>query len=187
MVKVKYPIFEEASQWTNIPFWKEMLQQCSLAKFPKGMSVSKGIVYINTSATKKNPQRYDIPSDPREVCALMKKLFTENLGLKSEQDKGKDLETFRSTQKEFKAQTFTQFKDASLKVQKEELIDQFVIKMSKEKGLTTKEMIKFKNAIHVGLHMKIIKDIEFDNGVITHVPGISLKKTRRGWVPRFDS
>jgi hypothetical protein len=185
MVKVKYPIFQEASLYTNIPFWKEMLEQCALAKFPKGMSVSKNVIYINNTKTKKNIKRYDIPEEAHEVCELCKKIFTEILGLKSAQDKSQDLEDFRTTQKKFKTKEFTSFKDASLKVQRQELIDNYVLKVGEEKGLTSKEMKKFKNAIFVGIHMKTITDIEFDDNEILDIPDITLKKTKTGWVPRF--
>jgi len=187
MVKVKYPIFQEASQWTNIPFWKETLEQCSLAKFPKGMSVSRGVIYINNTKTKKNIQRYDVPEDPKEVCALCKKIFTEILGLKSAKDKCKDLEDFRTTQNEFKSHIFTNFKEASLKIQREQLIDNYVMDTGEERGLNSYEMKQFKNAIYVGIHMGIVKGIEFDGGKIVDIPEIKLKKSRRGWVPRFNN
>lgn len=186
MVKVKYPIFHEAAMWTNTPFWKETLEQCSLAKFPKGMSVSRGIIYINNTKTKKNLQRYDIPKDPKEVCALCKKIFTEILGLKSAQDKCRDLENFQTTQNEFKSRVFTTFKEASLKVQREELIDDYVIMKGEEKSLSGKEMKEFKNAIYVGIYMKKLVDFEFEDGKIVDIPGIKLKKTRRGWSSRFQ-
>lgn len=185
MVKVKYPIFQEASQWTNIPFWKETLEQCSLAKFPKGMSVSRNVIYINNTKTKKNIQRYDIPKDPKEVCALCKKIFTEILGLKSNKDKREDLESFRTTQKEFKSFDFTDFKQASLKIQREQLIDDHIMTVANEKSMNVEEMKAFKNAIYVGIYMGVVKNIQFDDGKIVDIPEITLKKTRRGWVPRF--
>lgn len=188
MVKVKYPIFHEAAMWTNIPYWKDMLEQCSLGKFPKGMSVSKNVIYINNLKTKKNVSKFDIPSDPKEVCAICKKIFTEVLGLKSDLEKCKDLQNFQKNQKEFKSHIFTDFKEASLKVQKEELIDNFVLRIGKEKGMSLDEIKRYRTAIHVGLHMKLIDpktDFTFDDGEIAEIDGITLKKGRRGWVPKF--
>lgn len=183
MVKTKYPKFQEASLYTNIPFWKELLEQCALGKFPKGMSVSRSVIYINNTKTKKNIKRFDIPSEPHELCELCKKIFTEILELKSVKDKTQDLVNFKATQKEFKAKEINKFKDASLKVQKEELIDDYVLSVGKEKELSTKEMRAFKVAIFTGMYMGKLKDYEIEDGHIVDIPDIDLKKTKKGWVP----
>lgn len=182
MVKVKHPQFVEAAQWTNIQFWKETLEQCGLGKFPKGMSVSKNVIYINNLKAKKATQRFDMPSDPKALCKLCKEIFTTVLELQTTTESANALENFQANAQEFVPQEFSEFKHASLKIQKEELIDDYIINVSDK--MSTQEIKHLKNMIYVGIHMGIV-DFEFENNKISNVVGLSMKNTKKGWIFRF--
>lgn len=179
MKKVKHPQFAEAASWTNIQFWKEILEQCSLGKFPKGMSVSKNVIYINNTKTKKNIQKFDMPSDPKELCKFCKDLFTNVLELQTTTEMVNAMENFQTNVQEFVQKEFTEFKDASLKIQKEELIDDYIIGFSKE--MSNEEMKSLKNTIYVGIHMGIADCVLQDNK-ISEIKGLEMKKKKSGWV-----
>jgi len=176
-MKVKYPIFIEAATWTNIDYWKEVFNQCSLGKFPKGMSLSKNIIYINNVKTKRTIEKYQLPSDPKEICQLCKEIFTTHLDLKSTQDLKNELDNFTNNQEEYVQKEFTVFKDATLKIQKEELIDQYVVSID---NMNIEDSKRLKNMIYIGHFMDKI-EIQIDNNKIVKIVGLKMSFKNNKW------
>lgn len=180
-MRVKYPIFNEAATWTNIQHWKEILEQCSLGKFPKGMSLSKGIIYINDVKNKKIIEKYKMPDDAKDLCHLCKTIFSEVLELKSAQDLNNELETFTNNQEEYIQKEFVKFKDATLKIQKEELIDGFVVSIS---DMDIEDAKRLKNMINIGIIMDVIV-IRISDNKIVKIDGLKMSKKSGKWVYKF--
>jgi hypothetical protein len=183
----KFPIFLEAAEWTMIEYWKNIFTSCSLGKFPKGMSISKDIIYVNKG---NKCLKWNLPSEPQEVLILCKKIFEENLGLKARQDKEKELDDFKEYQANHKRankdKEITKIKDVRKKEDKLRLIDEFVLSKGKELGMNLVQKQKLKNAILTGISLKIIKDITFVDSKITEIEGISIKRTKKGFAITID-
>jgi len=181
MVK-KHPIFLEASEWTMIEYWKDIFSLCSEGKFPKGMSVSRGIIYVNKGS---KCLKWELPSEPQEVLILCKKIFEENLGLKAAQEREKEIDDFRKYQaanrQAIRNKEITKIKDVRKKEDKLILIDEYVLKRGKELEMTLKEMQRLKNTILTGIALKLIKEITFTDSKILDIEGVEIKKTKKGY------
>jgi len=180
-MKVKYPIFNEAATWTNIDYWKEVFTQCSLGKFPKGMSISKNIIYINNVKTKRTIEKYQMPTDSNELCQLCKEIFTTHLDLKSTQDLKNELEIFKNNQEEYIQKEYVEFKDATLKIQKEELIDTYVVSIP---NMNIEDAKRLKNVIYIGITMDILK-ISISNNKIVEIEGLKMTNKKGKWIYTF--
>lgn len=183
-----YPIFLEASEWTMIDYWKTIFVQCGEGKFPKGMSISKGVIYVNKGS---KTLKWELPKEPQEVLILCKKIFEENLGMKATQEKLKEKDDFRqyqaSNRQALEEKEITRIKDVRKKEEKLRLIDEYVLNQGKELGMTLKEKQRLKNAILTGIALKMIKDITFVDNKITEIEGISVKKSKKGYAISLDS
>ena len=178
----KYPIFKEAAEWTMIEYWKNIFLACSNGKFPKNMSISKSIIYVNKGT---KCLKWSLPSEPQEVLILCKKIFEEHLGMKAGQDKEKELDEFRKYQANHKhtnqEKEITKIKDVRKKEDKLRLIDEFVLTKGKQLGMNLDQKQKLKNAILTGISLKIIKDITFVDSKITDIEGIDIVRTKKGF------
>lgn len=183
----KYPIFIEASEWTMIDYWKNIFVQCGEGKFPKGMSLSRGVIYVNKGT---KTLKWELPKEPQEVLILCKKIFEENLGLKAGQEKLKEIDDFRKYQaanrQAIQDKEINGIKDVRKKEDKLRLIDEYVLNQGKELGMTLKEKQRLKNTILTGIALKMIKDITFADNKITEIEGISVKKTKKGYAISLD-
>lgn len=186
MVK-KYPIFLEASEWTMIEYWKNIFIQCSEGKLPKGMSISRGIIYVNKG---NKTLKWELPKEPQEVLILCKKIFEENLGMKAGQEKLKEIDDFRKYQaanrQAIQEKEITRIKDVRKKEDKLRLIDEYVLNKGKELDMTLKDKQRLKNTILTGIALKLIKDITFVDNQIIDIEGITIKKTKKGFAIALD-
>lgn len=179
MPKKSFPIFNEAAEWTIIEFWQNVFKACADGKFPKGFTLSKGIIYVNKGS---KCSKYEMPTKPQEVLILCKTIFENELGMKDEIEKEKDINCFEDFQKQntqnLADKEITKIKDVRKKEDKLKLIDEYVLQMGINMNLSLFQKQKLKTAILTGLDLKIIKDIEFDDSKITKISGLVLKKDK---------
>lgn len=184
----KYQIFLDASEWTMIDYWKNIFVQCGEGKFPQGMSVSKGVIYVNRGS---KTLKWELPKEPQEVLILCKKIFEENLGLKATQEKLKEKDEFieyqTSNRQAIEEKEITGIKDVRKKEDKLKIIDEYVLNQGKELGMSLAEKQRLKNTILTGMALKMIKDISFEDNKITNIEGITVKRGKRGFVISLDS
>lgn len=86
--KLLYPIFHEASEFTFDPYWKQVFDECSKGKFPKGSSIDNTgkIVYFKSKQNNVS-KTYKLNDDPKKVFQELKQLFYEQINLKSNRDR----------------------------------------------------------------------------------------------------
>jgi hypothetical protein len=183
----KYPIFLEAAEYTILDYWKNIFELAGNGKFPKGMSISKNVIYVNKGT---KCLKWEMPNNPQDLFILCKKIFEEHLSLKDVQEKEKDLDEFKEYQAENKKANFdkeiTKIKDVRKKEDKLRLIDEYVLSKGKELNMSLEQKQKLKNAILTGLALKLINDIDFEDSKITEIKGIRIKKTKKGFAIKLS-
>jgi hypothetical protein len=186
MVK-RYPIFLEAAEWTILEYWKNVFEQCSIGKFPKNMSISKNVIYVNKGT---KCLKWEMPNNPQELFILCKSIFEDYLSLKDGDEKEKDIDEFKEYQEENKKANFdkeiTKIKDVRKKEHKLRIIDEFVLRKGKELGMKLPQKQKLKNAILTGMALKMLKDIDFEDSKITDIRGIDIKRSKKGYIIKLN-
>lgn len=176
MVKKSFPIFKEAASWTINPYWIGIFESCAVGKFPRGFTLSKGIIYVNKGT---KCLKFEMPSKAQEVLINCKTIFESHLGLQDEQEKQQDIDDFNKHQEQNcqiqMDKEITKIKDVRKKEDKLKLIDEFVLHTGVKLNLSLFQKQKLKTAILTGLDLKIIKEMEFDESKITTIPGLILK------------
>jgi hypothetical protein len=182
MPKRLYPIFREAAEYTLVPHLKNILFACADGKLPKGLSLSKGIIYIN-----KNNKcfKYEMPEEPQKVLILCKLIFEQILEMRPEEQKKQNLDEYE----QYKAQTtidlsreINTIKDVRKKEDKLKLIDEYVLRVGQDLGMNLKQKQRLKYAIMAGLDLKLIQGIKFDESKISEIPNLLVKKGKTGFI-----
>ncbi len=187
MVKKSFPMFKEAAKWTINPYWIGIFESCAIGKFPRGFTLSKGIIYVNKGT---KCLKYEMPPQPQEVLFLCKTIFETHLGLQDEQEKELDIKAYNKHQEQ-NCQTqlekeITKIKDVRKKEDKLKLIDEYVLAMGIKMNLSLFQKQKLKTAILTGMDLKIIKDMDFDESKITNISGLTMKKVKGKLIIRLE-
>lgn len=187
MVKKSFPIFKEAASWTINPYWIGIFESCAIGKFPRGFTLSKGIIYVNKG---NKCLKFEMPSQPQEVLILCKTIFENHLGLQDEQDKQQDIKAYNKFQEQncqLKSEKeITKIKDVRKKEDKLKLIDEYVLQMGIKLNLSLFQKQKLKTAILTGLDLKIITEMDFEESKITNISGLYVKKVKDKLVIRLE-
>ena len=183
MVK-KFPIFTEAAEWTIIEYWKNIFNDCANGKLPKGMSISKdGVIYVNKGT---KCLKWELPKEPQEVLILCKKIFEEILGIKAGHEKKKEIADFKEYQaaniQAMNDKEINKITDVRKKEDKLRLIDEYVLNKGKELNMNLQDKQRLKNTILTGISLKIIKAITFTDNKIVDIPGVNVKRSKKGFV-----
>lgn len=186
MPKKFYPIFREAAEFTLLNYWKSVFISCAEGKIPKGMTISKGTIYVNKG---NKTLKYEMPTQPQAVLILCKTIFETVLGLQAEQEKQQDVDDYNKYQTQNclvnQEKEITKIKDVRKKEDKLKLIDEYVLNQGKELNMNLRQKQRLKTAILTGLDLKIIKDIDFDDSKITNINGLVIKKNKKDFIIRL--
>lgn len=177
--QVKYPMFLQAREYTLIKYWQDVLTKCASGKFPKGMSMSKTIIYVNKKSL---TIKYRVPDTPQELLKTCMEIFKQQLKIKTEKDKQEEIEEFKQHQLLRK----TAIKDKDIDTLKglqqftrpKYLFDNFILSTGKKHNLTVKEMKKLKNAIVAGKCLKHIR-YNFKDNQLVGIEKIKLSRNKK--------
>lgn len=178
----KYPIFLQCTAYTLDEYWIDILRECSLGKFPKGLT----ILHNNTMRVTVGKKKYEmIPmhDDPLEMFKLCMEVFKSKLGMTSSRDhkaKNKHFEHVKSQNAPHLHTTWDEVKKH--KVEKDSCLNDYVLRLQRRHDLTTDETIHVARLIRCGLLFKSIdsKSIEFDDGRIVTISNLKYNsKTRQ--------
>lgn len=161
--KKSYPLFKEATSYTMIPFWKNMLSSCSNGLFPKGITVAEELMVKVGKTVKK----YPLPSKPEELCKMFIHICKHDLNL-GPQDVKKVVEESRAIPKS------CSLADIRNKAMRFRLIYNFAEDYVQYFKLDSNEVEKLVSAVYTGIILKIIttSDIKINNYRITNMEGI---------------
>jgi hypothetical protein len=185
--KKLYPIFLQCSEYTLEPYWKQIFEDCYKGKFPKGCSINnqRNIFYIknntDNSRNNKNYITYYLNKTPEETFKELKKLFQENLNLKSFQDK-KDLQDeiddiCQDIQKTYNGN----WQSIKRKKLKEYIIRKFILHLKEVYMLNDKETTQVSQLIKLGFLFNWInnKYVIYENQNITDIKTLHFDNEER--------
>jgi len=173
--EIVYPIFLECCQYTEDFFWKNIFEDLSYGKSPFGTYITKDFLCCSY---KKKEFSYKIEEKPsRQIYDEVCNLFTNKLGLLSHVEKIKKRDEFDNFEKNIQS-TRKEWADIKKKNMRDILIELYVIKMKNKYLLSVAQAGQLLSVILIAIIFKVItsKDIEFENGCITHINGIDFEQ-----------
>ena len=178
--EAKYPIYAKCSQYTLDDYWKDVLYNCSLGKFPPKMSmVDKETIKITNS--KKSFEMFDVTDDPLEMFKLVMDIFKNKLDMKSDRDRKIKIEKFNT--KNLDKAVYSRWEEVKQKVVKDKLINDFVLMKRDEYTLTDAECDSCMKVIKSGLLFKVIKseNIVLKDSSISDIGNLKFDETSRSF------
>jgi hypothetical protein len=172
--EIVYPIFLECCELIEDTFWKNVFEDLSYGKCPYGTYISKDFLCCNY---KNKEFSYKIENkNPKQLYDDIYILFIKKLGLLSHQDKIEKKINFNNIETEIKEyrKSWSNIRKKNIK---DLLIENYVIEMKKKHSLTLKQARNLLSMIFIGMVFKVInvKDIDYEDGVIKNINGISFK------------
>jgi len=166
-----FPIFLECKEWTLDPYWKEIFDQCSLGKFPKGIKIKNNSIIVNI----KEKEVFSLEGKSLDVFKTMMNIFKNKLNLISDRDlssQKKDVEELKESLKETYDGTWKQIRPKKIK---DILLLNYVINCKYKYKLPPEKVNKLYSLIKLGLVFKTITsdDIDYSDGIIHNIEGIN--------------
>lgn len=149
MTKYKYPIFLDCKNFTIDTFWLQIFDDCSKGKFPKGSGIdSKGInIYFKNS---KKYISYKIKSNPEQIYKDLKKLFLEQLNIKSQKDREIIKNEINDICQDYHENCNDKWNQIRKKKVKDPIIRRYILDLKKEYNLENKETLHLSQIIKLG-------------------------------------
>lgn len=172
--EIIYPIFLECCEFSEDTFWKNVFEDLSYGKCPYGTYITKDFFCCNY---KNKEFSYKIEKkDPEILYNDIYELLSKKLGLLSHKDKIKKKIDFSILENEIK-ENRKNWSNIRKKNIKDLLIENYVIEMKKTYSLSIKQSRELLSIIFIAMVFKVItiKDIEYSDGVIKNINGISFK------------
>ena len=169
--EIIYPIFLECSELSCDTFWKNIFEDLAYGQTPYGTYISKGFFCCSY---KNKEFSYKIEkNDIQELFSDIQEL-SKRVGILSYEDKIQKKIDFKNAESDMKGnrQKWCSIRKKNLK---DFLIENYVIRMKKEFNLDYKQAKYLNYVIFIAMIFKIItmKDIEYDEGEIKNIQGIS--------------
>jgi len=172
--EIIYPVFLECCEFSEDTFWKNVFEDLSYAKCPYGTYITKDFFCCNY---KNKEFSYKIEKkEPKVLYNDIYDLLSKKLGLLSHKDKIKKKIYFSILENEIK-ENRKNWSNIRKKNIKDLLIENYVIEMKKKYSLSIKQTRDLLSSIFIGMVFKVItvKDIEYSDGIIKNIDGISFK------------
>ena len=170
-----YPFLLECCSHTSDIFWECIFEDLSYGKCPYGTYITKDFFCCNY---KNKEFSYKIEKkEPEILYNDIYELLSKKLGLLSHKDKIKKKIDFSILEDEIK-ENRKNWSNIRKKNIKDLLIENYVIEMKKKYSLSIKQSRELLSSIFIGMVFKVItvKDIDYSDGIIKNIDGISFKK-----------
>ena len=167
--KTKYPIFIKCSSYTLDEYWKDIFYNCSLGRFPRGISYLHAQSQIKVTDSKKKIEYFQIKDDPIEMFKIMMTIFKDKLKMISKKDQERQKNDFENINVEVKV--FESWDKIKCKILKEQFIDDYCVNIQNKLSLTLKETQYLRSLINYGLLFKYL-EIVFCNGKIKSIKNL---------------
>jgi hypothetical protein len=151
--KILYPILNECSQYTLDPYWKQIFEDCSRGKFPRGSSIDNEgkVLYIKKPiGTNQQYQTYNLNKSPSEIFIELKKLFQEQLNLKSNRDKQIQRDEFDDISKDLQESFTSGWQKIKRKKIKDPIIRRYILELKDVYNLDDRETAEVAQILKLG-------------------------------------
>ena len=175
--EILYPIFLECFKYTTDSFWENVFEDLAYGKTPYGTYINKNFLCCNY---KNKEFSYKIErKDSDQLYNDVYNLLSKKLGLLSVIDKINKKIDFNNIEEDLK-NTRKNWNSIRKKNIKDLLIENYVINMKNKYELSVLQSRKLISTIFIGLIFKIfsVKDVNYDNGIIESINGISFEKNK---------
>lgn len=172
---IVYPIFLECLEYTSDKFWENIFEDLAYAKTPYGTYISKD--FLCCKYKKKEFTYKIVRKDPKILYEEIYNLLKNKLGLISGDERLKKKKQVIEIENKINIK-HKDWKDIKKKNIKESLIELYVVKMKIKYSLTLQQARYLLSIIYIAIVFKVIstKDIEYEDGIIININGISFLK-----------
>lgn len=182
MKNICYPVFLEASLYSEDSFWKFVFRDLAFGTCPYGTFIDNDAIQCRF---KGKEFHYEIQNkNPMNVLDDLVTIFKEKLDLRSTIDIAKRYDYIH----EYLDEMQPRWDEIKKKAIRHILIENYVLKMRKEFGLNLKQSKKLLSNILIGFQFKLLtkSDVEYDykRYEINHIEGIEVSREKQV-VPTF--
>ena len=175
--EIIYPVFLECCEFSTDSFWENMFEDLAYGKTPHGTYINKNFLccsYKNKEFSYKIEKK-----DPLLLYNDVYNLLVKKLGLLSVRDKLNKKIDFNNIEEDLK-NARKNWNNIRKKNIKDLLIENYVINMKNKYNLNVSQSRKLISTIFIGLIFKVfsVKDINYDDGVITSIDGITFEDNK---------
>lgn len=176
---IVYPVFVKCCDYIEDSFWKSVFEDLAYGKTVYGTYIVKNFICCSYKG-KEFSYKIEEEKEPRIIYEELYNLFNKKLGLCSQVDRKKKQETFQSIEKHIKNIRTSNWSAIKKKGIKELIIENFVIDMKNKYNLTINQCKKLLAFISICIIFKVItsSDIQYENGKIENIKGISFKPNK---------
>jgi hypothetical protein len=172
--KIAHPIFAECAQYTLDPYWKQLFEECSKGKFPRGFNLDQktNTIYIRSkSSHNKSYISYQLIKNPDQIYKDLKKLFQEHLHYRSNKDRHDNRVELDNICKDLQKTYNEGWNKIRRKKIKEPIIRQYILNLKEEYQLTDTETTALAKIIKLGFLFNWIanEDVEYEDQCITNI------------------
>jgi len=123
----------------------------------------------------------DIPDSPVELFQVMMLIFREKLGLRSSRDLQTQAQELEDVKEKNKINLDCEWKKLKPRALKDELIMNYVMKLTADHELDSKESKTLLTTIYLGFqYKKLTADhVDYENGVINNIIGLEVDSKER--------
>lgn len=169
--KIINPIFLSCSERLEDPYWKDIFENASRNKFPRGF------MYKNSLLTHKKGtriQRIEIPDSVSEALSLCLSFFKQAAGLMSEMDREKMQREISQELLDKYALEKISWKDIKKEKVRNLLINEYIRDVAIKLNLNHEGFVELSTLIHKGFLFKrfIKNDVIFEQGKVIGINGL---------------
>jgi hypothetical protein len=163
--EILYPQLLECIPFTNDVYWKQIFEDMAYGITPYGVYIHKGFLCCNF----KNKE-FSYKIDSKEPSIMYSDIHTllRKVGLYSINDKLHMMQTINKMESDMLESHMSKWNNIKKRTIRDFIIENYVIDMKKQHGLSDEETKKLYNLIQVGLIFKTVnaKTIQYKNGKI---------------------
>jgi len=177
---IVHPIFKDCADRVTDPTWKNIFNEASFGKLPKGFTYKDGYI---THKIRNKIARIQISDDPDRAVNECISFFKEKAGIMSLEDHKKAKEDFEEYLLKSGSLLPTKWSEIRKKKVKDVLISTFITRLSKELGLTQQEKNDLRNKIYLGFILGCFgnEQVKLDNGYIRNIAGLDFDQETRSF------
>ena len=191
--EIIFPFFLHCCQETDDVYWKCIFEDLSYGKAPYGVYFTKGFMCCGFKG-KEFSYKIDGNKPPPDLFQEVRQLLINNIGIRSSEDRAKQIENFDKKNQENVISKVDNWLDIRRKEIKHLLLENFVISIANIKKwprIKTKKVIA---SVMLALHLKVIqpKHITIKQGEIISIENfeilekIEIKKWNFSWKKKAD-
>lgn len=166
--------FMDCKDLTMDPYWQEIFEQCSMGKYPRGMSVIQNDTICIVSGNGKNKEMISMDGDYFEIFKTLLRMFREKLGMMSERDAKKQKQEISELKESLRKGYEGSWKQIKAKKIRNALLLDFVIDCKNKYNLSQQDTNNLFSMIKLGFIFKSITsdNIEYQDGIIQNIQGL---------------